>query len=412
MLRYAIDELNVSRIRGWAFDPESRLEVVVVVQGKPVGRARTGEYRADVAHGLGDERASHCGFEFQFRKKDFRHTSGETAEVVLQLGDVRTPAVPVPLLARRRARRIPRGPFPPEILSLLASYRSRYETDAWDEALMEEAAADLSLLLQRGPRVPALHAYLIFLGQLWLRAMSVRRYFPRANEHVGADAKDRSAVQSNAREIYCMAAHLATLKAHEVPGPVLEFGCFKGFSTSILSDACHQLGLAMHVFDSFAGLPPSKSAFYREGDFAGSREEVEANVAAYGRASAVTFHEGFFSETVARFDEPRACCIWIDVDLTSSSRDAMTVLPRLDPRGVVFSHEAPPEIFTASGVELSDYGPEAVVPPIIEAFAAAGRPLAARHLDGHTGAFWHADAGIPPLTSGALVVLRKLAFAL
>jgi hypothetical protein len=123
------------------------------------------------------------------------------------------------------------------------------------------------------------------------------------------------------------------------------------------------------------------------------------------------YDEGFFSQTLPGFAVPKVACIWMDVDLESSSRDVMAVLPRLDPRGALFSREAPAGLF-ADGELRVEHAPEAVVPPIIEAFAAAGRPLAAADVHGHTGAFWDASAGIPPLAPQAVLALRDLALTL
>jgi O-methyltransferase len=412
MLRYAVDELNSDRVVGWAFDGAGEPDVLVVVDGEPVGPARIGAFRADVAQSLEDDRAKHCGFEFRFRTEHFQHATEGRASVMLRIGDDQTPTIMIPVLSGRPQDSVPRGPLPPDVLRLLRSYRSDYDTDSWDPELMDRAVADLRFLLARGPRaVPALHRHLTFLAQLWMRARSVERYFPRENDRAGVHDKDRSGVQNSALEVFCVAAHLATLTGHGVTGPFLEFGCFKGFSTAILSDACHQLDLDMHVFDSFAGLPPSASSYYSEGDFAGSRAEVERNVAAYGSPRPVTYHEGFFADTVPKFGAPRIGCIWMDVDLESSSRDVMTVFPRLDPGGALFSHEAPADIFSDGKLRLED-APEAVVPPIVEAFASADRPLAARHVHGHTSAFWDARVGIPPLATPAMLGLRDLALAL
>ena len=218
-------------------------------------------------------------------------------------------------------------------------------------------------------------------------------------------------MQNSGIEVFSVGAHLATLRTHGVSGCFLEFGCFKGFSTAILSDACHQLGMPMHVFDSFAGLPSSDSSYYRAGEFMGSLTEVQANVAAYGQPQVVEYHEGFFAETLPHFDAESANCIWMDVDLESSSRDAMQVFPRLDRRGVLFSHECPPELFADGRIEATR-APESVVPPILDAFAEAGRPVAGRHIHGHTGAFWDAELGIPPLPTRALLAVKDLALDL
>ncbi len=414
-VQFSVDELNSDRVLGWVFDPGRQPDVLIEVDGRPIGKAETGAYRIDVANSLGDERAAQSGFEFRFAPEHFRHADGHRADVVVRLGQAATPATAVPVF--RDGASAPRpashGPLPARVLDLLTAYRPAYaEADWGDEATMGEAVAELGFLIERGPRhVPELHRYLLGLGALWLRAAQVERYFPRENTGAALDAKDRSSLQNSAEEVFCVAAHLTTLHSYGVRGSFAEFGCFKGFSTAILSYGCHQLGLAMHVFDSFEGLPPSESSYYRQGDFTGSLAEVERNVAAYGDPRPVTYHVGFFSDSLPTFDEQQLACIWMDVDLESSSRDVMTILPRLDPRGVVFSHEAPAELFV-DGRVTAVAAPEAVVPPIVNAFAADNRPLAGRHMHGNTGAFWDAERGIPPLSTPALFALRDLALSL
>jgi O-methyltransferase len=411
MLRYAVDELNSDRVLGWAFDPDAPPEVTILVEGEPVGRARPGSFRIDVARSLGDDRASQCGFEFRFQPDHFRRVSGHQARVAVRVGNEELAPVVIPLVAPPAIDARSTGPFPPEVLALLAAYDNRYRDARWDDQLADAAVGDLRFLLERGPRaVPELHRYLSLLAQLWVRAAFVEQYFPRENDAAGLDDKDRSGVQNSALEVFAIAAHLLTLHAHGLEGPFLEFGCFKGFSTAILSDACHQLGITMHVFDSFRGLPPTDSAYYREGEFAGSLPEVRANVAAYGRPQPVVFHEGFFADTLGAFAAPRVMCMWMDVDLASSSNDVMAVLPRLDRRGVLFSHECPPELF-AGGHISAERTAEQVVPAILDAFRAAGRTVAGRHVAGHTGAFWEAEAGIAPLSTPALLALRDLALS-
>jgi hypothetical protein len=88
----------------------------------------------------------------------------------------------------------------------------------------------------------------------------------------------------------------------------------------------------------------------------------------------------------------------------------VTILPRLDRRGVLFAHECPPELFSG-GTAHAERTPEQVVPAILDAFAAAGRPVAARHVHGNTGAFWDAEVGIAPLWTPVLLSLRDLALS-
>ena len=85
----------------------------------------------------------------------------------------------VPVVSERSDAAIT-GPLPPEVLELLARYRSEYaEAGTWDDALVAEGIDDLRFLLERGPRAtPSLHRYLALVAQLWVRAQFVETYFP------------------------------------------------------------------------------------------------------------------------------------------------------------------------------------------------------------------------------------------
>ena len=412
-----VDDLNADGVHGWAFAPDQHVAVDVVVGGHVVGEATLGGFRVDVAQSLGVPDAARSGFEFHFAPEHFTHVSDPQADVVLvirsETGRVTAKPVAVPVLAPLPSQAPPPlAPLPPAIVALLRRFQPGVYDSAWDDELAQRAVRDLRILLQRGPRaVPSLHEYMALLGQLWVRAAFVERYFPRANVGTDTDAKDHSAVQNSAVEVYAIASHLITIAAYKVDGPLLEFGCFKGFSTAILSDVCHQLGRTLHVFDSFAGLPPSDSTYYRAGEFAGGRPEVEENVRTYGRSAAVQYHEGFFADTIPKADLPAIAQLWMDVDLESSARDVMVLLPRLDRRWTLFSHECPAEAFAGDRI-LSERSPDAVIPPILNAFAAAARPVAGRHVYGYTGAFWDAESGIPVLPTPALLALRDLAMEL
>lgn len=141
----------------------------------------------------------------------------------------------------------------------------------------------------------------------------------------------------------------------ERPGIVVECGCFKGGSTANLSLACGLVGRKLLVCDSFAGLPEPQSGeevpalefpaqrkkpAYTAGQYAGSLDEVRANVAAYGCLDACEFLPGFFEQTLGGIDQPVATA-FLDVDLRSSLETCLLALwPRLHDQGQLFSHEA------------------------------------------------------------------------
>jgi hypothetical protein len=86
--------------------------------------------------------------------------------------------------------------------------------------------------------------------------------------------------------------------------------------------------------------------------------------------------------------------------------DALKAFPNLDARGALFSHECQPSSFDRRR-PVPVRGPENVVGPIVDAFAAAGRDPVGFFVSGCTGALWDARAGIPVLpTSGFDRVLR------
>jgi O-methyltransferase len=133
----------------------------------------------------------------------------------------------------------------------------------------------------------------------------------------------------------------------ETPGAIVECGCFKGGSTAKLSLAAAMAKRPMHIFDSFEGLPaPSASAagfeeaqVFEQGGYAGTFEEVTANVRQFGDLSVCSFHKGWFEESLPSFDKPIAVA-FVDVDLVSSLKTCLDHLyPLLSPGGKFFNHD-------------------------------------------------------------------------
>ena len=149
-----------------------------------------------------------------------------------------------------------------------------------------------------------------------------------------------------------MAQYILSL---EVPGPLVECGCYKGGSTAKLSLLAKHTHRQLYVFDSFQGLPDPKNekeAYVRQlgeagqkyrfqaGQYKGTLEEVKKNVANFGHLDVCEFKPGFFSESLEGFDVSPAF-VFIDVDLVSSARECLKVLwPLLKPKGYFFTHEA------------------------------------------------------------------------
>ncbi|WP_323840186.1 TylF/MycF/NovP-related O-methyltransferase [Photorhabdus africana] len=78
---------------------------------------------------------------------------------------------------------------------------------------------------------------------------------------------------------------------------------------------------------------------FREGDFAGSLQEVKNNIIKYGNISSCTFIKGWFEISLANWSRPIAA-IYLDVDLQKSTRDCLKYLyPWLTPGGSLYSQD-------------------------------------------------------------------------
>lgn len=151
------------------------------------------------------------------------------------------------------------------------------------------------------------------------------------------------------QEILQFVSGLLTLP-RDLPGVLVEAGCFKGCSTAKFSRAAALLGRRLVVFDSFQGLPPNQERHgltlqgetpdFSEGKYAGSLEEVRENVPRHGRIDACEFIPGWFEHTMPGFGQEVAAA-YLDVDLIESTRTCIRYLwPLIVPGGLLFSQDA------------------------------------------------------------------------
>ena len=143
----------------------------------------------------------------------------------------------------------------------------------------------------------------------------------------------------------------ALLDLENVPGVIVEAGCFQGIGTAKISHVAEATDRDLIVFDSFEGLPPNEEpheksiqghsirGWFEEGSYAAGLDEVRANVARFGRPEVVTYVQGWFEDTLPQFRKPVAA-VYLDVDLASSTRTCLKYLwPLLSPGGVVVSQD-------------------------------------------------------------------------
>jgi len=414
-----IDSTCIGRITGWAFAAEPAHAAPLVIEAwsadQCLGRTVANRPRPDVAAAFpAFDHSKLSGFDLEFRMPD---APADLAEIRFQVSSPKGEPHVIGTAQQWSRRGFDKAvaptsddthtspaPFPADIVAAVSRLWPESDTEfSSDEA--QDAMAERIIALSRGPestQIAGLMRYLRYLRAVWAHFQFVARYFPNINARVAIDSKDSYGKQNTPEEMLAIANHLYVLKSRGLAGDFAEFGCFKGYSSSMLSHACEMLGIRMHIFDSFEGLPPSDSSYYAAGDFRGDLEEVQHNVATFGAPGAVSYHKGFFSDSLPRANIPQLMSLWMDVDLASSAKDLMIVADQIDPRGAVFSHECDAGNFVDGAITAH---PDSVIPAIVDRFAQLGTPVTGRFLSGNTGAFWRGDSGIPVLSSSALLRL-------
>lgn len=416
-----LDTNALNRFSGWAAARSGKeLHIEAWIDGRLAASTKTGGERPDVERRLpGYKRARFSGFTLELpenaisqdRLVDVKITARADGSLAPKawLG---TASLAGDALLEKLAS-APRsgitGPFPPAIIDIIAAFDPDVTADLLSLSGQKRFVAALRkiLLVPSLREIPALADYARYLSAIAAHFAFVDRFFPTANKLARPGSADFHGKPNSVAEIMSIAHQLYVLKAHGIEGDFAEFGCFKGFSSSMLSFACKQLDLKMHIFDSFEGLPEAKHSGYTEGDYAGSLEEVTENIRRLGSLEQVTFHKGFYADTFREYRPPHLMCLWMDVDLEVSAKDMMVAADRLDPRASLFSHECVADMF-ADGEIANAPRPDNPIPPVLDRFEELGRPLTGHHLHGHTGAFWPRSGGIPVMHHDALMELQRV----
>lgn len=150
--------------------------------------------------------------------------------------------------------------------------------------------------------------------------------------------------QVNKDQVGVILKELEIVLNKKIDGAVAEFGCYIG-TTSLfirrLLDRCDP-ARPLHVYDSFAGLPPKTTADasltgenFTAGALAASKKTFLREFhKAHLRPPAV--HKGWFKDLTADDLPPQIAFAFLDGDFYESIRDSLRlVLPRLQPGGTI-----------------------------------------------------------------------------
>jgi hypothetical protein len=404
--RGQIDAFTLKRAVGWALGG-TQVEIQAWLDDRLLARSLPDQARPDVAAAYPQmPLASQSGFSIDFPENAVANNDIAEFRIVARPLQAWWPSSTIARFVvagsgvEGAVKNAPEsailGPFPRQIINAIASL---WPEDCSDLSSSEGQRRFVKRLRQllAAPNLgslPVLADYARYLSATLAHCRFVERHFPSTNAQAANGAADFHCKPNSVRELFAIIHQLYVLKSWGVTGDFAEFGCFKGYSSAMLSFACQQLGVRMHIFDSFEGLPTAEGSGYQSGQYAGALDEVRDHVTRFGAIEAVEFHKGFFADTFRDWRPPNLMCLWMDVDLEASSQDLMVAADMMDPRASLFSHECPPDIFE-DGEIITTAHPGNPIPPMLAHHVEVGRPLTGRFIAGYTGSFWPRDGGIP-----------------
>ena len=129
--------------------------------------------------------------------------------------------------------------------------------------------------------------------------------------------------------------YLMAKQSRHVAGSFFECGVFRGGSAALIAKTANGRK-ALHLFDTFAGMPECDAARddHIAGDFSDvSLEQVKRFV---GREQSVMFHQGVIPDTFAGMEDERIAFAHVDVDIYRSMKDCCEfIYPRMTVGGVI-----------------------------------------------------------------------------
>jgi O-methyltransferase len=134
---------------------------------------------------------------------------------------------------------------------------------------------------------------------------------------------------------------LRQVVALEVPGDVVELGCYEGITSILIQKTLNHLKSpkALHVYDSFAGLPnqtaEDKGGRFHGGMLGTTKANFLTNFTRLG-VKPPHIHEGWFKDTLPQQLPDKICFAHLDGDFYASIMESLqAVYPRLSPGAIV-----------------------------------------------------------------------------
>ncbi|MGH7196858.1 MAG: TylF/MycF/NovP-related O-methyltransferase [Candidatus Saccharimonadales bacterium] len=150
--------------------------------------------------------------------------------------------------------------------------------------------------------------------------------------------------QVDAKELEIILLELEKVLKQEVKGDVVEFGCFAGTTSLFLQRLLLQYGgnKKLHVYDSFAGLPPKTSEDqspageqFKQGELIATKSQLIKHFKQAG-LPLPTIHKGWFEEFTPDDVPSQISFAFLDGDFYSSILASLRLVwPRLSPGATI-----------------------------------------------------------------------------
>jgi len=148
--------------------------------------------------------------------------------------------------------------------------------------------------------------------------------------------------QIDRQELRVILRELTKTLAAKTPGDVVELGCYVGTTSLFLQRLLKGGGKTLHVYDSFAGLPPKNSADaspageqFKQGELTASKTQLIKNFKQAGLPLPV-IHKVWFEELTPADVPERISFAFLDGDFYTSILSSLKVIwPKLTPGAIV-----------------------------------------------------------------------------
>jgi len=138
--------------------------------------------------------------------------------------------------------------------------------------------------------------------------------------------------QVDEREIRVILRELETVLKNDIPGDVVELGCYVGTTSVFLASRLKTTGRKLYLYDSFEGLPPKTTEDespagmqFTTGELLATKKQLIRNLK-QANVPMPVIKKGWFSDLTAADVPPRIAFAFLDGDYYHSVWDSLTLI--------------------------------------------------------------------------------------